>query len=86
MTDKEMAVEIGKRLIRSEFRIEVLEAELSMYRLEHREIPWRENVRRAMESQSLNREYQTRLDELTSVLDVASPEGLLHILYQVLTQ
>lgn len=82
MTDREMAIAIAEQLIKAEFRIGALEIEMDA----PRSGLWRKNVEQALRADPIAREFHARLDEVRSVLGVASPEGLLHILHQVLTQ
>jgi hypothetical protein len=80
MTDKEMALKLGTRLIKSQFRVAALVAELSRYEGPHGEsLPWRGNVDETL-AQLLSRDAQLRIDALSRELGAANQEDLLRIL------
>ena len=80
MTDKEMALQIGARLIKSQFRVAALSAELSRHHSGGKEIPRRGNVEDTLQ-RSLSHDFQSRIDALYRELDEASSEDLLRTLY-----
>lgn len=81
MTDEEIALQIGSRLIKSQFRVAALVAELSRYQGPHGEsLPWRKNVEDTLQH-SLSHGAQSHIDALARELHAASPVELLRILY-----
>jgi len=85
MTDKEMAIAIATRLVKSEFRIAAMSAELSMYRYpDGGDLEWRKRVSETLDSQPLSHGFQERIDELVHELDEANQEDLLRTLHSSL--
>ncbi|MGD0157124.1 MAG: hypothetical protein ABSB50_13570 [Terracidiphilus sp.] len=82
MTDKEIAFELGKKLLEAKFRIAAMAGEMDRHRDSQtlRQIPWRQYVEETL-SQDLSHVFQQHIDELSRELDAASPEGLLRSLY-----
>jgi hypothetical protein len=80
MTDEEMALQLGTRLIKSQIRVAALGAELDRYRDKDGDcFPWRQNVDHTLE-RSLSRDAQSRIDALSRELRAAKAEDLLRIL------
>jgi hypothetical protein len=86
MTDKEIALALGIRLISARFRIAAMTGELTMYRtLNGAEIPWRDHVDSTL-SQSLSHDFEMRIGELSRELAAANPEDLLRTLHSFLAE
>ncbi len=85
MTDEEIALDIGKRLIDLEIKIAVLKATLSEYRnLDGTQIDWTYTVNRALLSPPIVEQSQTRFAELkTAIAEDNSDEPLIRIVHQV---
>ncbi|MGB8028516.1 MAG: hypothetical protein WCF30_02525 [Terracidiphilus sp.] len=84
MTDKEIALELGARLIKRQLMIAAMAAELSGHFDEKgKQIPWHSHVEWTL-SQSLDLDFQAQIERLSRALDAANPEGLLRILYSSL--
>jgi hypothetical protein len=85
MTDKEIAIAIATRLIKSEFRIAAMAAELSIYRFpDGSDLEWRKHVDQTLDSQPLSHGFQERIDELVRELEAANQEDLLRTLHSSL--
>jgi len=86
MTDKEIANDLGVRLIKAKLRIAAMSAELDMYRDSlWNHIPWRAHVDEAYH-QILVPAATERIEGLQSALDAAKPEDLLRTLHTFLKE
>ena len=81
MTDKEIALELGTRLIKCQLRIAAMSGELCGHRDEKtlQEIPWRDHVEWTL-SEALGPNFQLQIEQLSHALDAAKPEDLLRTL------
>jgi hypothetical protein len=86
MTDKEIAVAVGTRLIKAEFRIAAMAAELQMYRQDGAPLAWRKFVQETLDSPHVSPIFQERIDTLRRALDEATPQDFLRTLYRSLDQ
>jgi hypothetical protein len=86
MTDKEMALDIGKKLIDNEIKIAVLRGTFDSFRLLNgARIEWEEMVRQTLLSPTIVHEAQQRYGELeTAISEDKSGEPLIRIVHQVL--
>jgi len=83
MDDKEIALELGIRLIQAKFRVAAMTGELDSYRdAQWKHVPWRGHVDEILET--LAHVSQERVEELTRALDAARPEDLLRTLQKFL--
>ncbi|HEX4577770.1 MAG TPA: hypothetical protein VH117_10495 [Edaphobacter sp.] len=86
MTDKEIALELGTRLIKAKLRVAAMVGELDTYRdSEWNPVPWRRHVDEILQ-ETLLHVAQERVEELTHALDAAKPEDLLRILHKSLEE
>jgi len=87
MTDREIAIEIGKRLIAAHIRIAAMTGELDTYRDKNtlQDIPWRRHVDQTV-TQELSHVSEAKLEELSNALDAANPEVSLHTLHRFLAE
>lgn len=86
MTDKEMASELGVRLIKAKLRVAAMAGELDWYRdSQWNHIPWRTHVDEALE-QVLLPAATERIEGLQLALGAASPEDLLRTLHTFLKE
>ena len=85
MTDKEIALELGTRLIKAKLRVAAMSGELEHYRdAQWNRVPWRNHVKEILDS--LEYVAQERVERLTDALDAATPEDLLHALHSFLEE
>jgi hypothetical protein len=85
MTDKEIAYELGMRLVKANFKLAAMMAELDMYRdREWNHIPWRSHVDEVIET--LAHVSRERSEDLTHALDASDPKDLLRTLQTFLNE
>ncbi|MGA7240353.1 MAG: hypothetical protein WBY44_32010 [Bryobacteraceae bacterium] len=86
MTDEEMALAIGKKLIDNEIKIAVLRGTFDSFRLlDGTRIEWEEMVQKTLLSPTFVHEAQQRYAELqTAISEDKSDEQLIRIVHQVL--
>ncbi|MGO8710399.1 MAG: hypothetical protein ACLQHT_18495 [Terracidiphilus sp.] len=84
MTNKEIALELGTRLIKAKLRVAAMSGELDTYRdARWNQIPWRSNVDEILDGVLLPA-AQERVEELKHAIDAAREEDLLHTLHRFL--
>jgi hypothetical protein len=86
MTDEEIALDIGKKLIDDEIKIAVLKGTFDSFRLlDGTRIEWEEMVQKTLLSPTIVHEAQQRYGELqTAISEDKSGEPLIRIVHQVL--
>lgn len=86
MTDKEIAHELGLRLIKANLRLAAMAGELEWYRdSQWNHIPWRKHIDEALE-QVLIPAATDRIEALQLALDAAKPEEMLRTLHMFLKE
>jgi DNA-binding TFAR19-related protein (PDSD5 family) len=87
MTDKEIALELGRRLINAQMRVTAMAAELDSLRddSEWHYPPWRSNVQAILDD-VLTPAAQERIEALQLALDEAKGEDALHTLQRFLKE
>lgn len=86
MTDKEIALELGTRLIKAKLRVAAMSGELDTYRdARWNQIPWRGNVDEILDGVLLPA-AQERVEMLEHVISEAKSEDLLHTLHTFLKE
>jgi hypothetical protein len=86
MTDRELALNLGKRLIDSEIKIAVLKGTFDNFKLnDGSRVNWEEMVHETLLSPIFVQKAQDRFDELQTAIDEDMfGEPLIRILHQVL--
>jgi hypothetical protein len=75
MTDKEMALKIGRRFISQQVKIASLTGVIANCRtLDGREIPWPEMMREIEESPLISQTSQERIEKLDNTIALATDE------------
>jgi hypothetical protein len=86
MTDKEMALEVGKRLLKYQVHIQALKAQLRTFKNSDGQSPepWGEGIddSNSFEPAPFALLWEDRCSQLQRALDVATPDApLIHILH-----
>jgi hypothetical protein len=86
MTDKEIALELGKRLIEASFRVVVMTQALDRLRDKHEPVPWRSDVAQAFDAQLKSALYDERIQQLQDMLASCTEANSLPILATFVTE
>ena len=77
MTDREIAFDLGKRIIEANFRVVVMTLALDRLRDQWGHIPWRNDVAESFEAQLKSDLYDDRIQQLQDMLASCTEPNLL---------